>query len=382
MSKAIMAVAITVPVIVIAFLAVPLVIDYLNPCREISHQTVTKVHANLDLISTKGGVWFETAQIQYLSERSERMAMALKTCCIAHHHHNLSAEHYLRCQSNLKSYDQQVERIVTLLGEAQDAAQRQESAVVMEKVEEAKTTIVAAAASAREAEEYAQEVVKSVPVRPPPIPTPQPAAELLGWRDPHTTGYNDTFHHAIWIDPRTTVTERIECQGDRDYFALHTGSARGTLRVRVEQTGKTAINPHVEFRYGSEVRSRWQRQLGTDLTADFDLDGESAVAYIGVWDEGDDAFSGAPYRLVFTHEGEGELPALTSTARPMRFTISQVTRTEGEPNDDHFTATDVAPGDYVAGRIGTKGDIDFFKIDLGSQAAGPLRSPSNTWMLH
>ena len=41
---------------------------------------------------------------------------------------------------------------------------------------------------------------------------------------------------------------------------------------------------------------------------------------------------------------------------PMRFTISQVNRTEVEPNDDHFTATEVAPGDYVAGQIGTKGE--------------------------
>ena len=233
MPKVIMAIAITVPVIIIAYLAAPLVKDFFNPCGEISHQTVTKVHANLDLISQKGGVWLETAQIQYLSERSERMAMALKTCCIAHHRHNLGAENYLRCQSNLKSYDQQVERVVTLLSEAQDAAQRQESTLVKEKVEQAKTMIAAAAESARAAEEYAQEVVKPVPVPPtsPPI-TPEPAAELLGWRDPHPAGYNDNFHHATLIDPRTAVTERIERQGDRDYFALHTGRAHGTLRVR------------------------------------------------------------------------------------------------------------------------------------------------------
>ena len=128
----------------------------------------------------------------------------------------------------------------------------------------------------------------------------------------------------------------------------------------------------MEFLYGSQVRSTWQPQPGTDLTRDFDLDGESAVAYIGVWDEGDDAFSDTPYRLVLTYEGEGELPKLPSPAIPMRFNISQVTRTEVEPNDDHFTATDVAPGDYVAGRIATNGDVDFFKIGIGGQATGTL----------
>ena len=283
MQKAMLIIAIAVPVIVIAYLAAPVVERIFNPCGEIFDQTVTKVHANLDLISKKGGVWLETAQIQNLSARSERMAMALKTCCIAHHHANLSAENYLRCQSNLKSYDQQVERVVTLLGEAQEAAQRQEGALVKEKVEQAKTMIAAAAESAHEATEYAQSVVGSTPVRPPSPPIKQePAAELLGWRDPHPPGYNDNFHHATLVDPRMVGTERIERQGDRDYFALRTGSARGTLRVRFEQTGTTAINPHLEILYGGQVRTFWQRQPGTDLTVDFNLNGESDVAYIVV----------------------------------------------------------------------------------------------------
>jgi hypothetical protein len=203
----------------------------------------------------------------------------------------------------LKSYDQQVEQAVTLLGEAQDAAQRQESAIVKEKVEQAKTMIAAAARSADAVEKDVQKVVlpAPVPADSPSIIKPTPAAMVLGWRDAHPAGYNDNFHHATLFDPRTEVTERIEHQGDRDYFTLHTGSARGTLRVRFEQRGKTAIKPHLEFRYGSQVRSAWQRQQGTDLTADFNLDGESAVAYIGVWDEGNDAdalrhLSGEPHR--------------------------------------------------------------------------------------
>jgi hypothetical protein len=51
---------------------------------------------------------------------------------------------------------------------------------------------------------------------------------------------------------------------------------------------------------------------------------------------------------------------------------SKVNRVEAEPNDDHFKATNVAPGAYVAGRIGTKGDVDFFKLDTGGQVAGTL----------
>jgi hypothetical protein len=273
----------------------------------------------------------------------------------------------------LQSYDQQVERVVTLLGEAQEATQRQESALVKEKVEQAKTMIAAAAESAHKAAEYAQSVVGSAPVRPPSPPSKQePAAELLGWRDPHPPGYNDNFHHATLVDPHMAVTERIERQGDRDYFALRTGSARGMLRVRFEQTGTTAINPHLEILYGGQVRTFWQRQPGTDLTADFNLNGESDVAYIGVWDEGDDASSDTPYRLVFTYEGDGELPGPQAAAMSTRFNISQVNRLEIEPNDDHFKATEVTPGDYVAGRIGTKGDVDFYKVGLQGQAAGTL----------
>ena len=55
-----------------------------------------------------------------------------------------------------------------------------------------------------------------------------------------------------------------------------------------------------------------------------------------------------------------------------RFNISQANRREVEPNDDHFKATEVTPGDYVAGRIGTKGDVDFYKVGLQGQAVGTL----------
>jgi hypothetical protein len=154
---------------------------------------------------------------------------------------------------------------------------------------------------------------------------------------------------------------------------LPTGRARGTLRVRFEQTGRTAINPHLEFMYGGHVRGRWQRQPGTDLTEDFTLDGDSPVAYIGVWDEDDDAFSDTPYRLVFRYDGTDELPNPQAVG-PLRFAISQVNHLEAEPNDDHFNAMNVPPGTYVAGRIGRKGDVDFFKVDVGASAAGTLQA--------
>jgi hypothetical protein len=167
MKKAIITIAISVPVIVIAYLATPLVERIFNPCGEIFDQTVTKVQANLDLISKKGGLWLETAQIQNLSERSERMAMALKTCCVAHHHGKLSSEDYFRCQSNLKSYDRQIEQVVVTLDEAQEAAQRQDSALVEKKVEQAKSTIAAATESAREVVEYAESAIGPETPQPP-----------------------------------------------------------------------------------------------------------------------------------------------------------------------------------------------------------------------
>ncbi|MGH8521701.1 MAG: vWA domain-containing protein [Gammaproteobacteria bacterium] len=208
------------------------------------------------------------------------------------------------------------------------------------------------------------------PVEPPPVA--EGKAELLGWHNPHPAGYNGSFHHATLVDPHEVTTDRIAPQGDRDYYALHTGAARGKLQVRFEQTGPTAINPHLQLLYGGGVRDVGQPQPGTDLTVDIDLDGESGVAYVGVWDEGDDAFSDTPYRLVIAYEGAGKLPDPQAVATPIRFDMSRVSRVEAEPNDDHFKATDVVPGEYAAGRIGTKGDVDFFKIKLEAQATGTL----------
>jgi hypothetical protein len=382
MQKVLVAVTVAGAIVVVTFFGYPLLRIWLEPCSQIFEQTVTKVHADVDLLSKKGGMWLETAQVQNLSERSERMGMALKACCIAQHDDKFSPENYRQCQIDLKSYDQQIEQVTAALDEAHRATQRKDNALAQEKVQQANSFLAAANESARKIERYVPTpptppvttAPTVAPTQPAPTPTPtkEDRADLLGWRDPHLAGYNDNFQHATLIDSRAAIMERIETQGDRDYYVLRTGTARGTLRVRFEQTGLTSINPYLEFRYGGEVRSRGQAQPGTDLTEDFHLDGESDLAYVGVWDGGDDAFSDTPYRLSITHEGEGELPDAAAAAMPIRFDFSKVERKESEPNDDHFKATGVRPGEYIAGRIGTKGDMDFYKIDVKDQAGGTL----------
>jgi hypothetical protein len=59
MKKAVLIIAISMPVIVIAYIATRVIEPILNPCGEIFNQTATKIQANLDLISQKGGLWVE-----------------------------------------------------------------------------------------------------------------------------------------------------------------------------------------------------------------------------------------------------------------------------------------------------------------------------------
>jgi hypothetical protein len=69
-----------------------------------------------------------------------------------------------------------------------------------------------------------------------------------------------------------------------------------------------------------------------------------------------------------------------AVATPIRFDMSQVSRVEAEPNNDHLKAADVVPGEYAVGRIGTKGDIDFSRLNWRAKRLGPSAPASSRWM--
>ena len=184
------------------------------------------------------------------------------------------------------------------------------------------------------------------------------------WNDPHDENFDGNYQHAAQVDPYRSLEAQIESEGDRDFYKFSTGSASGLLRVRFEQTGPTQINPTIQAIYGSSVRRISQPTKGADVTLEQKLNGKSTLVYIGVWDDRGDAFSDLAYRLSFSFEGEPSLPEADESQVPRRFRLSDVTHFEGEPNDDHWKATPIKLPACLGGRIGAKGDADFFKFAL------------------
>src|SRR5262249_30635424 len=115
-----------------------------------------------------------------------------------------------------------------------------------------------------------------------------------------------------------------------------------------------------------------QHTPGADLTLPCDVDGRAEVGYVGVWSHEDDAASDAPYRLRISFEGDPPLPNPSDYPVKARFAIVDVETEEIEPNDTALKANPIKLGSLVAGQIGKKGDIDFFKVDLPKGSAGRL----------
>jgi len=369
MKKFIIIVSIAAVLISVIVLLPPL----LNPCAQMFEQTQLSIKASLDALQ-RGEVMLEQKQVQTLSKDSEKMAIAAEACCTAHQAGALPKGEFVACQNNLNSFDSKLQRVVVVVEDARAAKAQNNAALLAEKVAEVNTLVDSTATQAEEFIQHVEEVTdKGVDVD-------EGGGQIIGedieqagnggpleWSDPHPTDYNDNFQHARLVeDPRDAMTEAIERRGDKDFFAIVTRDTKGILQVRFEQTGPTQIGPHIAIIYGGQSSERWQPQPGTDLTAELRLDGEYPIAYVGISDHDDDAFSDIPYRLAFTLD-KGSLPVPGDGDKNIRIPLSAVHKEESESNDDAFKANALRLGEYMAGQIRTKGDVDFYKLDLTGQ---------------
>lgn len=368
MKKLIIIVSIAAVVITVILLLPPL----LNPCTQMFEQTQLSIKASLDALQ-RGEVMLEQKQVQTLSKDSEKMAIAAEACCTAHHAGALATGEFVACQNNLSSFDSKLQRVVVVVEDARAAKAQNNATLLAEKVAEVNTLVESTATQAEEFIQHVEEVtVKDVDVDV-DVDEGQKDIEQAGnggpleWSDAHPTDYNDNFQHARLVeDPRDAMTEAIERKGDKDFFAIVTRDTKGILQVRFEQTGPTQIGPHIAIIYSGQSSERWQPQPGTDLTAELRLDGEYPIAYVGISDHDDDAFSDIPYRLAFTLD-KGSLPVPGDADKNIRVPLSAVHKEESESNDDAFKANALMLGEYMAGQIRTKGDVDFYKLDLTGQ---------------
>ena len=134
-------VALTVVVLVFAYF----LYDHFRPHSDsIFEQTSTRLGGNLEVIRTKGELFVGREKIQELSEGAQKVALHLKTCCVAQHSGILTPEQFQGCMNGAKDYENKVLQVSSIIGEAQVAKDQGNLQLVDQRVAQAREVVGAA----------------------------------------------------------------------------------------------------------------------------------------------------------------------------------------------------------------------------------------------
>jgi hypothetical protein len=157
------------PLIIVAATAVLLVIIYFvyrgvwrSRCDSIFQQTDDRLHGNLEFIKIKGELVLGPEKVQELSEGSQKVALHLKTCCIAQRAGIMNADEFQVCMNGAKDYETKVVQVVTNIKEVKAAEEQQNPELAKQKREQA----TEAASEAISTEQNLANIAKPLPATP------------------------------------------------------------------------------------------------------------------------------------------------------------------------------------------------------------------------
>lgn len=107
-------------------------------CDSIFEQTVDRLQGNLEFIKIKGQLTLGREKVQELTDASQRVALHLKSCCIAQQTGKISADQFQVCVSGAKDYETHIVQVATNIKEVKAAEEQQKPDLVKQKTEEAK----------------------------------------------------------------------------------------------------------------------------------------------------------------------------------------------------------------------------------------------------
>ena len=153
------------PLAIVAATAVSLAIIYFiyqgfgrSRCDSIFEQTADRLHGNLELIKIKGEFVLGREKMQELSEGSQKVALHLKTCCIAQGAGTMSADQFQVCINGAKDYEAKIVQVVININEVKAAEEQQKPEIARQKTERARE----AATEAINTEKILAKTTKSV----------------------------------------------------------------------------------------------------------------------------------------------------------------------------------------------------------------------------
>jgi len=147
MNKTIIGISAAIVLLVAIFLAYQIIEPMVNPCDGIFEQSTVSLNTKLDIVKAKGEVLIGRQKIQDLTERSQQMALNLKSCCIVAGH---TTSDFLRCKEEFERYDAEINRVAKSLIETEAARQQGNTAVANQKIVEITEGLKAVETSSQE----------------------------------------------------------------------------------------------------------------------------------------------------------------------------------------------------------------------------------------
>ena len=133
------------PLMIIAATAVLLVIIYFvyqglirSKCDSIFEQTENRLRGNLEFIKIKGELVLGREKVQELSEGPQKVALHLKTCCIAQEARRMKTDEFQVCMNGAKDYETKIVQVATNIKEVKAAEEQQKLELAKQKTEQAK----------------------------------------------------------------------------------------------------------------------------------------------------------------------------------------------------------------------------------------------------
>jgi hypothetical protein len=329
--------------VVIAATVVGLVIayfiyDHWRPrCDAIFEQTTTRVGGNLQLIkATKGELFIGREKIQELAEGPQKVALHLKTCCVAQQVGAFSSEQFQNCMSAAKDYENKVQQVANIVREAQAAQAQGNSQLVEQKSAQAREAVSAAITRVDELRKVSETIHPVQPVK--------SGAE----QEP-----NNTVLEANTATLGSTISGEINPGDDADFFRFQHQDAknrRDIIVVHLENQSAT-LQPQIRVhKEDKAVALHWQR--ANTQGANFDL----SFA----------ALSGRSYYVA--------VGSVYNSIGKYTLTIgAQKAYDQYEPNDDAQTATPLILGQTVEANILDGEDVDWYRLSGANEKKTTVR---------
>ena len=314
--------------------------DRMRPqCDTIFEQTTAKLGGKVDIIKTKGELVIGREKVQELAESSQKVALHLKTCCIAQQRAGMNAEQFQGCINGAKDYEMKITQVTNIINQAQAAKEQGNTQLAEQKTAEAKQ---AAGAATRFVETLAN---PSSPIA--PGPKGAPAAQGGLEQEP-----NNSILEANAAEFGNTISGEIATGTDVDYFKFHnSASLRDIVKVTLQNLSATlAPDVRVYNQNKAEIEHKYDITPGANLELSFTAE-PGTDNYIAVG-----PFGGAP-----------------SNSKYRLSVVAQKAYDAYEPNDDAATATAIKIGQTVSANILDGKDRDWYRVGNVAQKVIAVR---------